>query len=244
MSRNTVYKIALLLLLTGAGAVGYWLWGDQLSIEALAARETQMRAWQHGNPLLTIAVAFIIYVTVTGLSLPGATVLSIVYAWFFGFWTGFVLVSFASTSGATVAFLLSRYFFQGWIESKFGKRLTQVNENLERDGAFYLFTLRLIPQIPFFVINVLMGLTRMKVWTFWWVSQLGMLAGTFVYVYAGSTIELTRFSQEGLSGILGTQMMLALILLGVFPLAMRKLISIIRASKSGQPETQSDMESR
>ncbi len=243
MSRNVAIKTGLFLLVLVAGAIGYWLLGDQLSIESLSAREAELRGWREGNPLLAVAGAFLIYVAVTGLSLPGATALSIVYAWFFGLWTGFVLVSFASTTGATVAFLLSRYFFRQWIESRFGARLTQVNGNLERDGAFYLFTLRLIPQIPFFVINVVMGLTRMKVRTFWWVSQLGMLAGTFVFVYVGSTIDLNKFARDGFSGILSPGLMVALIMLGIFPLATRKLITMLRSSKSGTPEIRSGTDS-
>lgn len=243
MSRHTIKKITFLLLVVAAGVAGYRLWGDQLSFEAVAARETELRAWQDRYPLLAAVVAFLIYVAVTGLSLPGATVLSIVYAWLFGLWTALVLVSFASTSGATVAFLLSRFFFREWIETRFGDRITKVTNKLESEGAFYLFTLRLIPQIPFFVVNIVMGLTRMKVLTFWWVSQLGMLAGTFVYVYAGSTIDLNRLAQDGLTGILTPKMISALVLLGVFPLATRKLLSIIRTSKSKKPDTSSDLES-
>jgi uncharacterized membrane protein YdjX (TVP38/TMEM64 family) len=143
-----------------------------------------------------------------------------------------VLVSFASTTGATIAFLLSRYLLRDWIEAKFGQRLAEVNASLDRDGAFYLFSLRLIPQIPFFVINVVMGLTRMRVWTFWWVSQLGMLAGTLVYVYAGSTISLNEFAATGISGILTPRLMIALVLLGIFPLLARKLIVVLKSQQA------------
>ena len=176
---------ALVLVLIGT------IWGtqrDQLSLARMAEHETDLRRFQQESPWLVYGIAFAIYVAVTGLSLPGAAPLTLLMAWYFGFWRAVVLVSFASTTGATLAFLLSRYLFRDSIERRFSSRLSAFYQALEREGAFYLFTLRLIPAVPFFVINAVMGLTRLRVWTFWWVSQVGMLAGTCVYVYAGSSI--------------------------------------------------------
>jgi uncharacterized membrane protein YdjX (TVP38/TMEM64 family) len=168
--------------------LAYFAFGGIFSLDYLATKETELEQLRNSHPILIMAFAFLIYVLATGLSLPGATLMTLVVAWCFGFWKGLVLVSFASTCGATLAFLLSRYLLRDIIQSKFGERLKTFNESLDREGAFYLFTLRLIPAVPFFVINVVMGLTRIRTTTFWWVSQLGMLAGTCVYVYAGSNI--------------------------------------------------------
>lgn len=159
-----------------------------LSIDFLASQETKLRQGYAAAPALVFAGAFLIYVIATGLSLPGAAIMTLVIGWFFGFWRALVLVSFASTAGATLAFLLSRYFLRESIQNRFAEQLKKFNEALDREGAFYLFTLRLIPAVPFFVINVVMGLTKIRTATYWWVSQIGMLAGTCVYVYAGTTI--------------------------------------------------------
>ncbi len=172
-------------------AVAVFLWflaGDTLSLERLAEHESSLREFQTEHPWLVVLVVFAVYVLVTGLSVPGAAAMTLIVAWFFGFWKAVVLVSFASTAGATIAFLLSRYLLRETIQRRFAGQLVRFNEALEREGAFYLFTLRLIPAVPFFVINVVMGLTKLRVTTFWWVSQVGMLAGTCVYVYAGTTI--------------------------------------------------------
>ena len=181
-------KIFVLALVLAALVVGYTQFGDALSFDKLAKQEAALRQFQHDHPILVYGTAFAVYVLVTGLSLPGAAVLTLLAGWYFGVLRGVIFVSFASTTGATLAFLLSRYLLRDWIQSRFGQRLKTFNDALDREGAFYLFTLRLIPVVPFFVINLVMGLTRVRVITFWWVSQIGMLAGTCVYVYAGSTI--------------------------------------------------------
>ncbi len=187
-SRATYTRYLVFGLVAVATACAYFLFADQISLEYLARQETALRSFQQGHPVVVYLVAFSIYVAVTGLSIPGATGLTLLYAWFFGFFPALILVSFASTAGATLAFLLSRYLFRDAIQRRFAENLKSFNAALDREGAFYLFTLRLIPAVPFFVINVVMGLTHLRVVTFWWVSQLGMLAGTCVYVYAGSSI--------------------------------------------------------
>lgn len=226
-------KLTILLAVVIAIIAGYTQLGDSLTLQSLAAKESQLRQFQSDYPILVYAVAFGIYVLVTGLSLPGAAILTLVYGWYFGLARGVVLVSFASTMGATLAFLLSRYLLRETIQNKFGDRLTAFNENLEREGAFYLFTLRLIPAVPFFVINVVMGLTPMRVLTFWWVSQLGMLAGTIAYVYAGSSVpDLSTLAENGVSGVLTPRLGTAFAILGIFPLAARWVMKLIRRDQS------------
>ncbi|NOZ40447.1 MAG: TVP38/TMEM64 family protein [Planctomycetes bacterium] len=206
--------------------IGYVKLGDILTLDYLATQEEGLRDYQQQHPLLIYVLAFVIYVAVTGLSIPGATVLSLLMGWFFGWLPGVVLVSFASTTGATVAFLLSRYLFRTALQDKFGQRYQQFNEALKKEGPFYLFTLRLIPAIPFFVINVVMGLTPLKISTYWWVSQLGMLPATIVYLYAGSSVPtLAELAERGTSGILSFRIIAALALLGVFPFITRYALS-------------------
>ena len=226
-------KLVIVLIVGAIAAFLYIKFGDQLSLEKLAQRETALRAFQTDHPVLVYGVAFLIYVAVTGLSLPGAAVLTLLYGWYFGFIPGVLVVSFASTLGATVAFLMSRYLLQNAIQSRFGKQLEKFNESLEKEGAFYLFTLRLIPAVPFFVINAVMGLTKLKTWTFWWVSQLGMLAGTAVYVYAGSSVpNLTELADKGVNAAFTpaqmTQIFLAFAFIGILPLAARWIVKLIK----------------
>lgn len=222
-----------------AAAFLYWQFGSHLSLESLAQQETELRAFQTQHPVLVFAIAFLAYVVITGLSLPGAAALTMMYGWYFGFTEGLLLVSFASTLGATIAFLLSRYLFRDAILNRFGDRLTKFNESLEREGPFYLFTLRLIPAVPFFVINAVMGLTPLKVRTFWWVSQIGMLAGTAVFVYAGSSVpSLATLAEEGVNAAFSstqmTQIIAAFVLMGAFPLVARWAIKLF-TKRSAHP---------
>jgi uncharacterized membrane protein YdjX (TVP38/TMEM64 family) len=224
-----VPKLILVLILIGLVAAIAWSLGDELSLKQLAAREAAFRTFQTDHPALVYVTAFATYVAVTGLSLPGATGLTLLFAWLFGFWRGMLVVSFGSTAGATVAFLLSRYLLRDAIAKRFGDRLIAFNDALVREGAFYLFTLRLIPVVPFFVINAVMGLTRLPVRTFWWVSQVGMLPGTAVYVYAGASVpRLQTLAEQGISAIFTraqvTQILFAFVLLGLFPLLVRFVI--------------------
>ncbi|MEN1682239.1 MAG: TVP38/TMEM64 family protein [Planctomycetota bacterium] len=232
-----VAKVVVLALLVVGIGLGI-AFRDQLSLAALAEREADLKAFQDAYPVAVYGIAFAIYVAVTGLSLPGAAVLTLVMGWFFGAVAGTILVSFASTAGATVAFLVSRFLLRDTIQSKFGDKLKWFNEQLDRDGPFFLFTMRLVPLVPFFVINAVMGLTRIKVSTFWWVSQVGMLAGTAVYVYAGSAVpDLTTLANEGVNAVFTpaflTQITIAFVLLGVFPLAAKKLVSVLKPKTAG-----------
>jgi uncharacterized membrane protein YdjX (TVP38/TMEM64 family) len=223
LRRRFPVRAAVLLLMLILIGVGYGTFRDRLTLAYLAEHETTLRDWMAAHPLTAYCLAFAIYVLVTGLHLPGATALTLATAWLFGFWRAVVLVSFASTTGATVAFLLSRYLFRDAILRKFGPQLGRFQEALEREGAFYLFTLRLIPAVPFFMINVVMGLTPLKTRTFWWVSQVGMLPGTMVYVAAGAAVpSLRQLAEEGGAGLISPPLIAALVLLGLFPLAVKR----------------------
>ena len=234
-------KPLIFLAVVVLALIVYFQAGDALSVESLAQRESALREFQAQHPVLVVAAAFLVYASITGLSLPGAAALTLVYGWFFGMRDGLVLVSFASTTGATLAFLLSRYLFRDAIQHKFGDRLATFNAALEQEGPFYLFTLRLITAVPFFVINAVMGLTPIKTRTFWWVSQLGMLAGTAVYVYAGSRVpNLSELAEHGVNAVFSPQqiiqILIAFSLLGVFPLLIRhgmKLFSRTRPIDGG-----------
>ncbi|KEA62820.1 putative membrane protein [Marinobacterium lacunae] len=194
-----------------------------LTLNALRGGLDTFHDWRDQQPLLVSAGFFIIYVAVTALSLPGAAVMTLAGGALFGLLWGVVLISFASTIGATLAFLVSRYLLHDWVQNRFGRRLQSINRGIQRDGAFYLFTLRLVPLFPFFLINVLMGLTPIRVRTFYWVSQVGMLAGTLVYVNAG-----TQLGQlESVSGILSADLIISFALLGLFPFLARKLVNMI-----------------
>lgn len=225
-------KLAVLGALVAAIVVGYTQFGDSLSLTRIAEQESSLRAYQSANPVLVYGMAFVVYVAVTGLSLPGAAALTLVFGWYFGFVPALILVSFASTTGASLAFLSSRYILRSSIQSQFGDKLTTFNDALERDGAFYLFTLRLVPAVPFFVINLVMGLTPLALGTYWWVSQVGMFPGTAVYVYAGATVpDLQTLSEQGVGGILLPQLLVAFVLLGVFPLVVKSVIKWIRPAE-------------
>lgn len=176
------------------------------------------------HPLSVIASYMMVYILVTSLSLPGATVLTLLGGALFGFWIGTLAVSFASTIGATLACFVSRFLLRDWVQKKLGEKITTVNEGIQREGTFYLFTLRLIPIFPFWAINLLMGLTKMPLRTFYWVSQLGMLAGTIVYVNAGK--ELAKIDAP--SDVLSPSLILSFILLGVLPITAKKAIYLYK----------------
>ncbi|MCB1688870.1 MAG: FAD-dependent oxidoreductase [Halioglobus sp.] len=198
--------------------------GSYLQFDSLQQRIGDLRNWYAGNPWLAGLVFFAGYVAVTALSLPGAAVMTLAGGALFGFWYALLLVSFASSIGATLAFLVSRVVLRDWVQQRFSRHLGAVNSGFEKDGAFYLFSLRLVPIFPFFLINLLMGLLPLRTWTFYWVSQLGMLAGTAVYVNAGTQLgEL-----QSLSGIVSAPLLGSFVLLAVFPFIARWLLAHIQ----------------
>ena len=195
-----------------------------LNLAELKRSQAELAALFDAHPVLVGGAYFAVYVAVTALSLPGAAVTTLAGGAIFGLLAGTVIVSFASTLGATLALLASRYLLRDSVQRRFGPRLAQIDRGIEREGAFYLFTLRLVPLVPFFVINLVMGLTAMKARTFFWVSQLGMLAGTVVYVNAGTQLAQV----ESLRGIASPQIVGSFVLLGVFPLIARRLVDAWR----------------
>ena len=198
-----------------------------LTVEYLAAQRENISAFQEQNPWLVFAVFFAVYVLVTALSLPGAALLTLVAGALFGFGTGLILVSFASSLGATLAFLVARYLFGDAVRVRFQRQLAAINRGVEKDGAFYLFALRMVPLFPFFAVNLAMSVTSIGVWTFYWVSQVGMLAGTAAYVYLGA--ELGQI--ESISGLLSPELVGALVLVGLFPLIAKKALDYYKSRK-------------
>jgi pyruvate/2-oxoglutarate dehydrogenase complex dihydrolipoamide dehydrogenase (E3) component/uncharacterized membrane protein YdjX (TVP38/TMEM64 family) len=223
-----VKKLVLLAALA-ALVVAFFAFGldKYLTLTALKESQTRFAALRAEAPVATAAAFFALYVLVTALSLPGAVIMTLAGGALFGFVTGLALISFASSIGATLAFLASRYLFRDAVLSRFGARMKAMDEGIKREGGFYLFALRLVPVFPFFLINLLMGLTSLPARRFYWVSQLGMLAGTAVFVNAG-----TQLAQlESLSGILSPGLIASFALLGVFPFAAKKLLAIVQARR-------------
>lgn len=224
----TTIRWLIVLALIGA-VVAFFALGlqHQLSLEALRARQHDLGVFGQVHPVWLAAGFFVLYVTVTALSLPVATLLTLAAGAVFGLLEGIVLASFASSIGATLAFLVSRFVLRDAVQQRFGKRLTAINEGMHRDGAFYLFTLHMAPVIPFFVVNLVMGLTTLPVRTFYWVSQLGMLAATVIFVNAGAQLA----SLHSLSDILSPRVISSLVLLGVFPLLARWIVTRVKARR-------------
>jgi len=202
--------------------------GQYMSLDYLKSKHQLLVDYQRENKVAALAGFFAIYVAVTALSLPGAAILTLAGGAIFGFLTGLILVSFASTIGATLAFLFSRYMFRDAVQNKFASNLQTINKGMAEEGALYLFTLRLIPIVPFFAINLLMGLTTIKTLVFALVSQLGMLPGTAVFVNAGN--QLAKI--DTLKDILSPQLLLAFALLGIFPILAKKLLELYKTRKA------------
>ena len=225
MSKGKFAVIAVIAVLVVA-----FLWfdlGRYLDLEQLKSRQADIDAFYHEHPLTLLAAYFIAYVAIAGLSLPGATIMTLAGGAVFGLLWGTVVVSFASTLGATVAFIVSRFILRDGIQRRYGDRLKAINAGVERDGAFYLFTIRLVPAFPFFIVNLVMGLTPIRTLTFAFVSQIGMLPGTIVYVNAGT--QLARI--ESLQGILSPALIGSFVLLGVFPLIAKWTVGVVKARR-------------
>jgi pyruvate/2-oxoglutarate dehydrogenase complex dihydrolipoamide dehydrogenase (E3) component/uncharacterized membrane protein YdjX (TVP38/TMEM64 family) len=218
-----VKRFALVALI-GVAIIAFFTFNldRYFSLDFFRSQQSAIDAYYHAHPLQTAATYFLLYVAVTGLSLPGAAVMTLAGGAIFGVLWGTVIVSFASTIGATLAFLASRYLLRDWVQDKFGDRVGPINDGIAREGAFYLFALRLVPAIPFVAINLVMGLTSIRTWTYLWVSQVGMLAGTIAYVYAGTQLGEFRLS----IGLLA-----AFTILGLFPLAAKWLLDAIKVRR-------------
>ncbi len=232
MSRAAIKKLVIvgviLILIVLFKVFGL---GQYLTLDYLKAQQAGFTTLCAAHPAAVIAVYMLIYITVTALSLPGAVVMTLAGGALFGLTTGFIIVSFASTIGATLACLAARYLLRDWVQKKFSDKLTKINEGMEQEGGFYLFSLRLVPIFPFFVINLVMGLTALPLRTFFWVSQIGMLPGTLVFVNAGK--ELAKI--DSLSGILSPGLLISFGLLGLLPIITKKLLAFFRQRNAPQP---------
>ncbi len=255
ISRGAIQKLILLALVGGGVALFFAMgWHRLFTLENLQISWSALQGYYQGHPALMVAVYFLVYILVTALSLPGAMILTLLGGALFGFWLGLVTVSFASTIGATAACFVARFILGEPLQRRYGDKLAAINRGIEREGAFYLFTLRLVPVFPFFVINLVMGLTRLRLRTFYWVSQIGMLAGTAVYVFAGTQLGRAISAGPKLLAAYGIdrwippvfdvnvpvvfsdfirefitwKILAAFILIGVFPLAAKWIIGRIR----------------
>ncbi len=225
-------KIIIVLVIIGViAAFKIFDLGQYFTLSYIKGSQAKFAALYAEHMVLVITSYMAIYILVTSLSLPGAAVMTLAGGALFGLLVGTIVVSFASTIGATLACFVARFLLRDWVQGKFGAKLKTVNEGIEREGAFYLFTMRLIPAIPFWLINLVMGLTKMPLRTFYWVSQVGMFVGTIVYVNAGK--ELAKI--DSLSGILSPSLIFSFVLLGIFPIAVKKLMALYKSKTRKAP---------
>jgi len=228
MSRKVVLGLLFLSIVIFVGIE----FGQFLTLDNAKAQQASLALYIEQNLFYSAAVYFVVYILITAFSIPGAAVVTLLGAALFGFWMSLALVSFASTIGATLAFLSSRYLLRSWVQNKFNRKLNTINEGVRKDGAFYLFSLRLIPVFPFFLINLLMGLTPISIGRYYVVSQLGMLPGTAVYLNAG--LRLSEI--DSLSGIVSPTVLVSFALLGVFPVAAKWILTKLQRKAAEQQE--------
>jgi pyruvate/2-oxoglutarate dehydrogenase complex dihydrolipoamide dehydrogenase (E3) component/uncharacterized membrane protein YdjX (TVP38/TMEM64 family) len=226
-NNNTARYLLVLVMASLIGAFFILDLGNYLTLDYLQQQREQLLAYYHNQPAFVISIYMLVYIAVTALSLPGATIMTLAGAGIFGLAAGTVIVSFASTIGATLAFLCSRFLLRDYVQSRFAGRMQKINEGIKKDGIFYLFTLRLIPVFPFFMINLVMGVTPIRIWQFFFVSQVGMLPGTLVYVNAGNQLA----SLESLAGILSPGLLFSFALLGLFPLLAKRIVAWVKARR-------------
>lgn len=228
MDSNNRHRLLVLILITVLVGLFFALDLQQyLTLENLKSEQDNLNRYFQNNPLQLISIYMALYIIMAALSLPGALLMTVAGGAIFGLGVGTIAVSFASTIGATLAFLASRFLLKDVVQNRFGNRLSAINNGFEKDGPFYLFTLRLIPLFPFFVINLVMGLLPIRAWKFFLVSQVGMLPGTMVYINAGEQIA----SIDSLAGILSPTLLLSFALLGIFPLLARKFVALIKSRR-------------
>jgi uncharacterized membrane protein YdjX (TVP38/TMEM64 family) len=198
--------------------------GQYLNLGYIKSKQELINDFYNLNPVWTGFIFFICYVLITGTSLPGASVMTLIGGAIFGVFWGTILVSFSSVLGATIAFLLVRYLFHDFVQSRYKKQLEPINDGIKKEGGFYLFTLRLVPAFPFFIINILMALTPIKTINFALISQIGMLPATIVYVNAGTQLAKV----DSLNDILTTNIIISFALIGIIPLLSKKILNYIK----------------
>lgn len=227
--RSTTLRVLLAILLVAAAAAFFALGLNRyLTLAELKGSLAGLSAFQAAHPVETVAIFAAVYIVVVAVNLPGGAVLGLAAGALFGFWLGTAVVSVVSTLGATLSCALSRYLLRDFVQRRFGDKLASINEGIRREGAFYLFSLRLIPAVPFFLINVAMGLTPIPLRTFAWVSQAGMLLGTMAFVNAGR--ELAKL--DSLAGILSPGLVASFVFIGILPLAAKKAMAWLRGKYS------------
>ncbi|BER94970.1 TVP38/TMEM64 family protein [Vibrio cholerae] len=224
-------KLIIAIVLIAIAALLVTQFSQYLTLDVAKAKQAELANYIDAHLLQAALIYFVVYVLLTAFSIPGATVVTLLGAALFGFWLSLLLASFASTIGATLAFLSSRFLLRDWVQTKFADKLQTINQGIERDGAFYLLSLRLIPIFPFFLINLVMGLTPISTWRYYWVSQLGMLPGTAVYLNAGT--QLAEISSLG--EIVSLPVLASFVLLGVFPIMVKWLMGKVQQRATQSP---------
>ncbi|MEJ2042708.1 MAG: TVP38/TMEM64 family protein [Reinekea sp.] len=216
--------VLLGIILLAIGAFFLFDLNQYLTLEQLKARQEDLGVYRDSHPVLASVIYMLIYIGIAALSLPGATLMTLTGGAIFGLVWGTAVADISATLGASIAFLNSRFLFGKWVQNKFGQQIETINQGIDKDGAFYLLSLRLVPAVPFFVINVVMGLTRLRLWTFTWVSAIGMIGGAAVYANAGT--QLAQINT--ISDIASVQLFISFALLGLFPISVRKLLEWVK----------------
>ncbi len=227
MNKQKWVRVALFAVLVIGILTAVYFGQNYISFEKIQESRDQISSSYENNRILFITGYFLLYILSVVFAMPGAAILTMLAGAVFGLVMGVVIVSFASSIGALLSFLAARYLFRGWVEAKFGEKLQTIHQGLEREGAFYLFTMRLIPIFPYFIINPVFGLTRIRAWTFYWVSQVGMFAGTVVFVNAGTQLAQIDSARD----VVSFRLLGSFALIGIFPLVVKKLIHQLRHAK-------------
>lgn len=225
MNNRTLLRVGIVVLVVAVAIAAYVFKINQyFTLDFIREQQAQLKTFQETQPFFAAALYFLVYVCVAAFSIPGAAVLTLLGGALFGLWQGIFLVSFASTTGATLAFILARFLLRDWIQKKYSKQLDVLNDGFKKEGVFYLFALRLIPAFPFFLVNILSSIMPIKTSQFYGISQLGMLPGTAVYVYAGT--ELAKI--KSLSDLASPSLIAAFVMLGLLPLAVKKITAYFK----------------
>lgn len=221
LNQTKIIKALSIISALFFGFIFFYFGGAEfLTLSSLKANQDALKSWSEAHYSLSVLSFFLVYILVTALSLPGAAILTLASGFIFGLGPGVIVSSFASSIGAGLSFLGARFFLKDWVQTKFEGKIKKLNEGIQKEGAYYLFTLRLTPVFPFFLVNLLMGLTPISFWTYYVVSQLAMLPGTFVYVNAGTQLSVISSTQD----ILSPTLILSFVLLGIFPLVIKKIL--------------------
>jgi uncharacterized membrane protein YdjX (TVP38/TMEM64 family) len=228
MNKKIIFLLVILFLVA---AFFYFDAHEYLRFEFLQQQRVHLRNYYLAHPVFFSTLFFLIYIGITSFSIPGALVMTLAAGGIFGLWRGLVLVSFANAIGATIAFWISRYVLQEKIQQRFKQQFEKINKGMREEGNYFLFTMRVIPAVPYFIINLCMGITRIKAWSFYWITQLGELPANFIYVYAGTNIAAINKPSD----ILSLELLLSLSALALFPLVIKKILPSLMKNKCVTP---------